>query len=419
MNSGNNSNRLSVIFLFMISLIISNNLDGQTWLRTMDRLPDTGQKINYTNSPGEDSDYEINTPYYVDNGDGTVTDTITGLMWQKQDGGEMSYDSAVDWVGRLALAGYQDWRLPGIHESFSLMNLDALNPALNKFAFTDTGAEYWWSADVAVNNPSKVWVTNSGGGQGAHPKTETISAGGTKKFHARAVRNTHPPNTLQARFKFIADSVVLDLLTGLMWERYPLNDSINWENALMRAENIVLGGYCDWRLPNIKEIESIQDEKNISPAVNKNFFSAIRSAKYWSSTSQFNRGVNAWYIDYQNLGLTTYGAKNTRACYAICVRTAEDQLLGVQNNTMTHSGTMIYPNPAGQALHLRGFSAGLYDIVLLNAVGEVLQRSSVQITEENADYLFCVDHIAPGYYLMQVMMSGHLVKTQIIVVTGQ
>lgn len=180
MNSGNNSNRLSVIFLFMISLIISNNLDGQTWLRTMDRLPDTGQKINYTNSPGEDSDYEINTPYYVDNGDGTVTDTITGLMWQKQDGGEMSYDSAVDWVGRLALAGYQDWRLPGIHESFSLMNLDALNPALNKFAFTDTGAEYWWSADVAVNNPSKVWVTNSGGGQGAHPKTETISAGGTK-----------------------------------------------------------------------------------------------------------------------------------------------------------------------------------------------------------------------------------------------
>ncbi|MFN8331990.1 MAG: DUF1566 domain-containing protein [Saprospiraceae bacterium] len=130
----------------------------------------------------------------------TVTDTITGLMWQKQDGGEMSYDSAVDWVGRLALAGYQDWRLPGIHESFSLMNLDT-NPALNKFAFTDTGAEYSRSADGAVNNPSKVWVTNSGGGQGAHLKTETISVW-NKKFHARAVRNTHPPNTLQARFKF-------------------------------------------------------------------------------------------------------------------------------------------------------------------------------------------------------------------------
>lgn len=108
MISGNNSNGFSVILIIMISLIKHINLDGQTWLKTMDRLPDTGQKISYTNTPGEDSDYEINAPFYVDNGDGTVTDTVTGLMWQKQDGGEMSYDSAVVWVDRLALAGYQD-----------------------------------------------------------------------------------------------------------------------------------------------------------------------------------------------------------------------------------------------------------------------------------------------------------------------
>ena len=403
----------------MISLIISINLDGQTWLKTMDRLPDTGQKNSYTNTPGEDSDYEINAPFYIDNGDGTVTDTVTGLMWQKQDGGEMSYDSAVVWVGRLALAGYQDWRLPGIHESFSLMNLDALNPALNQTAFANTGAEYWWSADVAANNPSKVWVTNSGGGQGAHPRTETISAGGTKKFHTRAVRNIHSSKILEERFKFLADSVVLDLFTGLMWERYPLNDSINWENALMRSENIVLGGYRDWRLPNIKEIASIHDEKSVAPAVNKNFFSAIRSAKYWSSTSQFNRGINAWYIDFQNLGLTTYVAKNTRACYAICVRTAEDKLLGVKNSTMANSSEIKYPNPAGQAVHLKGFSTGSYEIVLLNAVGEVMQHKRIDIEEENTDFLYSVDHITPGYYLMQVLMSGQVVKLKKIVVTGQ
>lgn len=298
------------------------------------------------------------------------------------------------------------------------MNLDALNPALNKTAFTDTGAEYWWSADVAANNPSKVWVTNSGGGQGSHPKTETISAGGSKKFHARAVRNVHPSRTLEARFRFVADSVVLDLFTGLIWERYPLNDSINWENALMRAENLVLGGYRDWRLPNIKEITSIHDEKSIAPAVNKNFFSAIRSSKYWSSTSQFNRGINAWYIDFQNLGLTTYGAKNTRAGYAICVRTAEDKLLQLQNETMAHSAITLYPNPAGKALHISGFSPGLYDIILLNAAGEVMQHSSIHFAEENADFLYPIGPIPPGYYLMKVLLSGHLVKSEKIAITG-
>jgi hypothetical protein len=60
---------------------------AQSVLKSMKRLPDTGQTTSYTNTPGEDADYNINPPFYLNNGNGTITDTITGLMWQQVDGG--------------------------------------------------------------------------------------------------------------------------------------------------------------------------------------------------------------------------------------------------------------------------------------------------------------------------------------------
>jgi len=49
------------------------------------KLPDTGQTQSFTSTFGEDSDYTINPPSYTDNGDGTITDNVTGLIWQKED----------------------------------------------------------------------------------------------------------------------------------------------------------------------------------------------------------------------------------------------------------------------------------------------------------------------------------------------
>ena len=48
-------------------------------------IPDTGQTGDYTSTFGEDSDYTINPPSYTDNGNLTVTDNVTGLMWQQED----------------------------------------------------------------------------------------------------------------------------------------------------------------------------------------------------------------------------------------------------------------------------------------------------------------------------------------------
>lgn len=53
------------------------------------KLPDSGQTTSYTGTFGEDSDDNINPPFYTDNGNGTVTDNVTGLTWQEEDGGTL------------------------------------------------------------------------------------------------------------------------------------------------------------------------------------------------------------------------------------------------------------------------------------------------------------------------------------------
>jgi hypothetical protein len=109
---------------------------SQSVLKTMKRLPDTGQNTSYTGTFGEDNDYSINTPFFIDNGNGTVTDTITGLIWQKSDGGEMTIENATTYCSNLILGSETDWRLPNAHELFSIMNLQYSNPSLDASVFT-------------------------------------------------------------------------------------------------------------------------------------------------------------------------------------------------------------------------------------------------------------------------------------------
>ena len=163
-------------FLFLVGGLLQAQAP---W--TMLRLPDTGQTARYTQTPGEDSSYSINPPSFTKNADGTVIDNVTGLQWQQTDGGEKTWDASVAYCKGFALAGYQDWRLPYAQELFSILNHDALNPAMDTTVFANTTAQYWWSGDLRADDATFAWASNAGGGAGAHRKTETISSGGMVK----------------------------------------------------------------------------------------------------------------------------------------------------------------------------------------------------------------------------------------------
>lgn len=317
--------KIIVSFCLLINAVL---LLAQSTTKTMKRLPDTGETTSYTNTFGEDADFNIYPPFFLLNGNGTVTDTVTGLMWQQVDGGEMTIENAIIFCDTLTLGGYTDWRLPTAHELFSIQNMQYSNPSLNTSVFAVTGAEYWWSSDKQANDANKIWCTNAGGGIGNHPKTETISAGGTKKFHVRAVRGVFVPVTITNHFTDNGNGTITDNVTNLVWQKIHSTDSLTWEQALSYADTTTIGGYTDWRLPNIKELHSINDENFVNPSVNNTFFSNVGVNKFWSSTSLPNQTTKAWYLSTQ-FGITTYDVKTIKH-YIYCVRGDQSTILPLQ-----------------------------------------------------------------------------------------
>lgn len=342
---------------------------GQMWNRSMLHLPDTGQEADFTPTPGEDSDFTLFPLSYIVHEDETLTDEVTGLMWQQQDGGEMTFEQAQAFVDSLTLAGYDDWRLPNAHELMSIQDMQQSNPSVETQAFADTDAEYWWSADAQANDPNKIWVTNAGGGIGNHPKTETISAGGTHRFHARAVRSVAPPETLTSRFLIQSNGTVIDAMTDLQWQQVAPNDTLTWEQALNYADTLSLAGYTDWRLPNCKELHSINQENIINPSVDPAWSSVSSARKWWSSTTLLNDPQKAWYL-YTRFGITTYDLKSLKHSVRV-VRSGEA-------STWVHETPQksmhAYPNPACSQLYCSGGSNACYE--LYNASGRLLSSLS-------------------------------------------
>lgn len=89
---------------------------------------DTGQTATYGDLAGQDAHYSINPPSYEDNGDGTISDLVTGLMWTKDPGEKMTHAEAVENATRLRTGGYDDWRLPTVKELYSLIDFSGVDP---------------------------------------------------------------------------------------------------------------------------------------------------------------------------------------------------------------------------------------------------------------------------------------------------
>lgn len=353
------------LFVFITAVLFSN---AQSVTQTMLRLPDTGETTSYTNTFGEDNDYNINLPFFIDNTDGTVTDTITGLMWQKTDGGEMTIENASLYCDTLTFGGYTNWRLPDAHESFSILNHQYANPSLDATVFTTTAAEYWWTSVRQTNDSNKVWATNAGGGIGNHPKSETVSAGGTKRFHVRAVRDVNAPQQIPNHFTDNSDGTITDNLTNLVWQKIPFADTLTWEQALNYADTLSLDGLTDWRLPNIKELQSINDESRINPSLNTTYFNVGNAKKYWSSTTLPNQTSKAWYL-YTQFGITTYDEKTAKH-NLICVRGSMNPTTAITE--ITHQPSiMAYPNPFNAFIHIKSINGSEY-CELTNSMGQLI-----------------------------------------------
>jgi hypothetical protein len=262
-------------------------------------LPDTGQEACFNASTeipcpepaepffGQDGQVNGNLPSYVDNGDGTVTDLQTGIMWQQGFAPDkLTYYEALAYVDTMnadGLLGYSDWRLPTITELYSLIDFrgtdpaveaqdpDALTPFIDtsffEFAFGDLDAgeriidSQWVTTSLYVANPSLMFGVNFADGRiKAYPIEAMGSPMGTKTYYVRLCRGN--PEYGVASFVDNGDGTVTDEASGLMWSQTDSGAGMTWEEALAWAEQKNAEqylGHGDWRLPNAKELQSLVD----------------------------------------------------------------------------------------------------------------------------------------------------------------
>jgi len=106
----------------------------------------------------------VHTPgRFVDNGDGTVTDTATRLMWEQNKGPSgRTWQDADNYCAALTLAGHDDWRLPTIWELFSVIQFesqDLMDPA---FYFEPGLNGYWSSTGILAEGGNFRYVADFG-----------------------------------------------------------------------------------------------------------------------------------------------------------------------------------------------------------------------------------------------------------------
>ena len=100
------------------------------------------------------------TAVYRDNGDGTVTDTTTGLTWRQTAVSSKTWAEALTYCENLTLGGHTDWRLPGIKELRSLIDTGRHDPAINPNYFPDAEASWYWSGTTSAYRPQDAWIVN-------------------------------------------------------------------------------------------------------------------------------------------------------------------------------------------------------------------------------------------------------------------
>lgn len=93
--------------------------------------------------------------HYVDNNDGTVADTQTGLMWEQGEGPTLPWQDAIDRCRDLRLAGHADWRLPTVAELFAIVDHDCIDPSCHPI-FRGSRETHWSSTKYRFS-PDFAW----------------------------------------------------------------------------------------------------------------------------------------------------------------------------------------------------------------------------------------------------------------------
>jgi hypothetical protein len=295
---------------------------------------------------------------YIDRNQ-TVLDTQTGLMWTQQASlfeFPMCWEEALDAVRELNHSGFRgcrDWKLPNRRELFSLVSQTTINPSLPAgHPFIDVFSGYYWTSTSCARLPNQAWYIHLGGarvfkgmkhgsymvwpvrtveasrdgmvfptGQRAcyDEGGAIIDCNGTGQDGEYQAGRPYPQNRFTEN-----DQLVHDEATALTWLKHAnaCRHPVDWQTALdLVAAMNRRGEYgCrGWRLPNVRELESLTDMGRHSPALPAGHpFHDVQDF-YWTATTSMYAQDYAWVV-YLIDGIVGVGHKPLPEFYLWPVR---------------------------------------------------------------------------------------------------
>jgi hypothetical protein len=237
-----------------------------------------------------------NLESYTDNGDGTVSDNISGLMWQQTPPPtQYIWADAVAYCRTLTLAGHSDWRLPSRIELVSLVDVGEY-PSINGtyFPATPEGYYFWyWSSSLlADGSTSFAWYVNFDDGH-----TNYALLVETHMYNLRCVRSPSAEASAPAGRYVTMSGTVYDIETKLTWQQTASSPEYTWADANTYCAGVSasLGG-TGWRLPTFKELQTIVDDSRLNPSIDPTAFPTIPAGFTWASSREvyvgFDKGAS-------------------------------------------------------------------------------------------------------------------------------
>ena len=250
---------------------------------------------------------------------GTVTDTSTGLMWQKRtDGREYNWEDARRYCNDLQLGGYLDWVLPSKEVLADMRD--------KKDIFGPYNRVYYWSSTNYMSSSSHAWHVGL-----YNDKVSDLIK--TSSSSVRCVRGGRQNQAaIGPKQESTPSGTVIDQATGLMWQYEQDGVIRNWEKAKKYCRSLFLGGYSDWELPSKEVLEDMLNKKDL-------FDPFELEQWYWTSTSNLKDKSRAWSVGF-HYGYAERYSKNSGG-YALCVRGGrQDQAAIGPKQESTPSGTV-------------------------------------------------------------------------------
>jgi hypothetical protein len=239
---------------------------------------------------------------------GCTKDLVTGLTWEL-----MTSDGSIRDANRFfsnfgtndpsdtgglvaamnaqALCGATDWRLPSVTELFTLANYNPsadLSKWIPDLAF---GYDEFWTPESLHSNPDYAWYVDTSQATNAPVNYINQRSGNTVVTGARVVRGGGDLTHLVAKDAEVADTVNhlswRRCVEGMTWQGPNCVGTptlLFWSDALAYANAVAASTGVGWRLPNIKELQSIVVLSTKSPTIDHSLFPQTPATFTWSST---------------------------------------------------------------------------------------------------------------------------------------